>query len=145
MNHQSFEHWIFQGETPPAGEADQMAPSPGFSQRWLQRWQAESARAERIKAFWLTFISGVILLMGAWFLVQQNLHLLSEPSSLLIGLVNGIVDFFTFLTVVSRVGSSLAHATPSFVWLALASMAGVTALFSVLALNRFVTQKGALR
>lgn len=145
MNRQSFERWIFQGEAPSKGEAQLVAPAPGFSRRWLQRWEAEQAHSERVRAFWLAFLSSLGVVIGLGFMVAQNLPLLSEPSSLITNFVNGVVEFFAFLTVFFRVGGSLLRVTPSSVWLALASLASLAALFSVLALNRFVMQKGAIR
>ena len=145
MNRPSFERWIFQNEAPPQEEVELLGPSPGFSRRWLRRWKARQLRAERVRAFWLASLSGIVLLLGAWFLLDQSLPVLFEPSSLLTGLVNVIVDFFAFLTVLFRVSSSLVRVTPSSVWLALASIASFAALVSVLALSRFVTQKGALQ
>ena len=145
MNRQSFERWIYQGEAPPEGEAELLAPASGFSQRWMQRWEAEQVRQQESKAFWLALLSAAGFLVIAILLVKQSLPLFEEPSSLHTGLVNGVVDFVSFLVVLFRVSGSLLRVTPSSVWLVLASTISMAALLSVLALNRFVTQKGALR
>lgn len=145
MNHQSFERWLYQGETPENGQLELLAPAPGFAARWKDRWAVERLRAERRRALGLGILSTLVLLLIAYLLVQQAWPQIQEPWGWLAGFVRRVTDTFAYIVVALRVGGGLARAMPPTLWAAFAASCSLLALSAVLALNRIFAQQGALQ
>ena len=145
MNHQSFERWLYEGETIEEGHPQMLAPAPGFAARWKDRWDLERLRAERRRALGLGILSALILLLLSYLIAQQAQPLLEAPWDWVAGLVRRMTDTFATFVVALRVGSGLVRVTPPTLWAAFAASCSLLALSAVLALNRIFAQQGVLR
>lgn len=175
MNQQPFEDWLFSDESLSTAEEkelqdflknhphdahleaawrrlrpnlvapEMLAPEAGFSQRWLQRWEALRREQERRRAMRLSLFSGLVALALAIPLGLELWATLSQPSAWLVNLMDSLVGIWSLLKMAATVAGSLFRTIPLPVWFALlASSMGLILLWSV-AYNRFVLAQGATR
>lgn len=175
MNQQPFEEWLFSDEPlsteqeeqvqafleehpqearlaaawrslqPNLAQPEVLAPQPGFSERWLQRWETQRAQQERRRAMWLSLVSGLFALATAVPLGIQLWSVISEPTDWLVGLVDVLADFWPLVKLAMVVTGGVVRTIPLPLWGALlTSLMGLVLLWSV-AYNRFVLAQGATR
>jgi hypothetical protein len=125
--------------------AEMAAPQPGFTQRWLTRWEVEAARITRRRALLTAGLCSVGALALLAVIVGPSLPSLVEvKEGVFLGLTSTI-EWFAFVQVVVRVAGSLLVKMPPAVWSAIASLIlvlplGWAALFRQVAFTKGTVQ-----
>ena len=123
---------------PQLEAAEMAAPEAGFAKRWRTRWDAETARNARRRAFLTAGLCSAAALFFLFSFAPPTLPSLVDMKRFGLSAISSMIEWFAFLQVVVRVAGSLLAKMPSPWWSAIASLILIlplawTALFRQLA------------